>query len=66
MLVGDMSVGKSCLLSKYVKGVCPTHDQPTIATETVTKTIQLSEGDSLKAQIWDSSGNEKYKSITTL
>ena len=61
-----MGVGKSCLLSKYVKGLFPTSPLPTIAVEFSTKIIQLKEGSYVKAQIWDTAGQEKYKSITSL
>ncbi len=42
ILVGDMSVGKSCLLNN-VKGFFPTTPLPTIAVEFATKIIQLKE-----------------------
>jgi small GTP-binding protein len=60
-----MGVGKSCLLSKYVKGSFPTSPLPTIAVEFATKIIQLKEGGYVKSQIWDTAGQEKYKSITS-
>ncbi len=65
ILVGDISVGKSSLLAKYVKGVFPTSPLPTIAIEFATKIIQLREGGYVKSQLWDTAGNEKYKSITS-
>jgi Ras-related protein Rab-11A len=65
ILVGDSNVGKSCLLSKYVKGVFPISPLPTIAVEFATKTIQIQGNVIIKAQIWDTAGQEKYKSITS-
>jgi small GTP-binding protein len=65
IVVGDISVGKSSLLAKYVKGVFPSSPLPTIAIEFATKIIQLREGGYIKAQLWDTAGNEKYKSITS-
>lgn len=65
ILVGDMGVGKTCLISKYVRGVFPTTPLPTIAVEFATKIIQLKEGGYVKCQIWDTAGQEKYKSITS-
>ena len=65
ILVGDMGVGKSSLLSKYVKGVVPVSPLPTIAIEFATKIIQIKEGGYIKAQIWDTAGQEKYKAITS-
>jgi Rab family protein len=65
ILVGDMGVGKTSILSKYVRGIFPTSPLPTIAIEFATKIIQLKEGGYVKAQIWDTAGQEKYKSITS-
>ena len=36
---------------------------PTIAIEFATKIIQIKEGGYIKAQIWDSAGQERYKAI---
>ena len=64
VIIGDTGVGKTALLSKYLKGVFPTSPLSTIATEFATKIIQIKEGGYIKAQIWDTAGQEKYKSIT--
>ena len=64
IIIGDTSVGKTALLSKYLKGIFPTSPLPTVATEFATKIIQIKEGGYIKAQIWDTAGQEKYKSIT--
>ena len=50
-------------MSKYVKGVFPVAPTPTIAIEFATKIIQIKEGGYIKAQIWDSAGQERYKAI---
>jgi Rab family protein len=64
IIIGDSCVGKTALLSKYLKGVFPTSPLSTVATEFATKIIQIKEGGYIKAQIWDTAGEEKYKSIT--
>ena len=64
IIIGDASVGKTALLSKYLKGIFPSSPLPTVATEFATKIIQIKEGGYIKAQIWDTAGQEKYKSIT--
>ena len=62
ILVGDSGVGKTCLLSMYVKGVCgPTI--PTIAVEFCTKEIELNNGTKVKVQLWDTAGQERFKSL---
>ena len=58
-------MGKTSLLSKNVKGIFPPSPLPTSAIEFATKIIQIKEGGYIKAQIWDTAGQEKYKSITS-
>ena len=65
ILVGDMGVGKSSLMSQYIKKEFPESPLPTIAIEFATKIIKIKEGGYVKAQIWDTAGQEKYKSITS-
>lgn len=60
-----MGVGKSSILSQYVKNEFPESPLPTIAIEFATKIIPVKEGGCVKAQIWDTAGQEKYKSITS-
>ena len=62
ILVGDSGVGKTCLLSMYVKGECgPTI--PTIAVEFCTKEIELADNFKVKVQLWDTAGQERFKSL---
>ena len=63
IIIGDSGVGKTAILSKYVKGIFPVAPSPTIAIEFATKIIQIKEGGYIKAQIWDSAGQERYKAI---
>lgn len=65
VLVGDMNVGKTYLLSRYIKGQLPKSAGPTIGVEFSTKTVRLSNQATVKAQIWDTAGTERYRAITT-
>ena len=62
ILVGESGVGKTCLLSMYVKGVIE-QTIPTIAVEFCTKEIELFDGTKVKVQIWDTAGEERFKSL---
>lgn len=62
ILVGDSGVGKTCLLSMYVKGMCG-QTIPTIAVEFCTKEIRLDDGQIIKVQLWDTAGQERFKSL---
>ena len=67
MLAGEMGSGKSNILQRYHKNVF-TRVSPTIGSEFLTKKIVLNDLPDqpiIKAQIWDTSGSERYRSITT-
>ena len=65
VLIGDSGVGKSCLVSRYVKGIFPKNKGATIGVEFASKNLKLSTGTMVKAQIWDTAGQERYLAITT-
>ena len=63
IIVGDTAVGKSCLLLQFTdKRFQPVHDL-TIGVEFGSRTIAVS-GQQVKLQIWDTAGQEKFRSIT--
>ena len=65
VLVGDAGVGKTHIINRYVKGQIPHTIIPTIGIEFATKTVTLRDGGTIKTQIWDTAGQEKYRSITS-
>ncbi|KEG04980.1 ras-related protein Rab-11B, putative [Plasmodium vinckei vinckei] len=65
ILVGDATVGKTHLLSRYIRGSLPSVAKATIGVEFATRTIPLAVGGTVKAQIWDTAGQERYRSITS-
>jgi len=65
LLIGDARVGKTSFLTRYTKSSVSKTPAPTIGVEYCTKHIILKNGSVVKAQIWDTSGSERYKSITT-
>ena len=64
VLSGDCGVGKSNILLRYMHNTFE-ETVPTIGVEFATKIITLPNSVRVKAQIWDTSGCEKYRSITT-
>mmetsp|Transcript_19415 Transcript_19415/g.35181 ORF Transcript_19415/g.35181 Transcript_19415/m.35181 type:complete len:221 (-) Transcript_19415:109-771(-) len=65
VLVGDATVGKTHLLSRYIKGTLPKAPTATIGVEFATRTVPLGIGGTVKAQIWDTAGQERYRAITS-
>ena len=65
VLVGEAAVGKTHLLSRYIKGTLPKNPTSTIGVEFATRTVPLETGGTVKAQIWDTAGQERYRAITS-
>ena len=64
IIVGDTNVGKTNIMSKYIKDQFNITSKSTIGVEFGTKILEL-ENKKIKAQIWDTAGQERYKSITS-
>ena len=63
ILVGDTSVGKTNIISKYLKNLFQEDFSATIGVEFSHKQF-LIDNHKIKAQIWDTAGQERYKAIT--
>lgn len=63
IIIGDTGVGKSCMLLQFTdKRFQPVHDL-TIGVEFGARLITI-EGQQIKLQIWDTAGQESFRSIT--
>jgi len=63
IIIGDTGVGKSCLLLQFTdKRFQPVHDL-TIGVEFGARIVSI-EGRQIKLQIWDTAGQESFRSIT--
>jgi len=58
-------VGKTHILSRYIKNTLPKAPTATIGVEFATKTVKLAVGGTVKAQLWDTAGQERYRAITS-
>ncbi|XP_034016326.1 ras-related protein Rab-25-like isoform X1 [Thalassophryne amazonica] len=64
VLIGESGVGKSNLLSRFTKNEFNHDSRTTIGVEFSTRTVQLGNY-TIKAQIWDTAGLERYRAITS-
>lgn len=64
VLIGESGVGKSNLLSRFTKNEFNHDSRTTIGVEFSTRTVQLNHL-TIKAQIWDTAGLERYRAITS-
>lgn len=65
ILIGEANVGKSTILARYIKGFFSESQTPTVAVEFCAKIVKLIDGTRIKAQIWDTAGQEKYRSLVS-
>ncbi|CAD8119678.1 unnamed protein product [Paramecium sonneborni] len=63
IVVGDTNVGKSCLLLQFTENKFSDHTESTVGVEFGYKTIKLND-QLIKLQIWDTAGQDSFKSIT--
>ena len=63
LLIGNSFVGKKSLLLKFTEGNFPDSNMATIGVEFKEKIIKIKDKD-VKLQIWDTSGQERFRSIT--
>lgn len=58
-------MGKSSIVGRYIKGKFYELQTPTVAVEFCAKIVRLRDSTRVKAQIWDTAGQEKYKSLVS-
>ncbi|KAH0785758.1 Ras-related protein Rab11 [Histomonas meleagridis] len=64
ILTGDSGVGKTNILSQFVRNQFNPDSMTTVGVEFATKTVHVN-GKTVKAQIWDTAGQERYRAITS-
>ena len=65
IIVGDSGVGKSCLTMKAIKNTFTEGHNATVGFDFFTFCTLIDEATSCKLQIWDTCGQETYKSLIT-
>eukprot|EP00897_Mesotaenium_endlicherianum_P010384 jgi/Mesen1/9374/ME000610S08679 len=65
VLIGDSGVGKTNLASRYAHNEFHTDSKATIGVEFRSKTLEI-DNKEIKAQIWDTSGQERYRAVTSV
>jgi len=64
IIVGDVSVGKSCILKRFESDDFQFTSAPTMGIEFIRKPMTI-ENNQLMIQVWDTSGEEKMFSMTS-
>ena len=67
VFIGDPGVGKTCIISRFLKGTFDADQITTVGASYASKTIKISEtNESLTLDVWDTAGQEKYRSLTRI
>ena len=66
VLLGDSGVGKSSIAMRYVNNVFSESFEVTIGGGYLQQIVRLKDGSSLKLDIWDTGGQERYRALLQL
>ena len=66
VLLGDVSVGKTSIASRYCKNSFNEHHINTIGGAYQQQKVVLNNGAMVKLHIWDTSGQERFRAMTNL
>jgi len=64
LMIGDSSVGKTCLLLRYANDTFSSMFITTIGIDFKIKNVMI-DNKRIKLQIWDTAGQERFRTITT-
>ena len=64
IIIGDTSVGKSNILTRYIKDEFSLNTKSTVGVELGIKFLKI-KNINAKIQIWDTAGQERYRAITS-
>lgn len=62
VFIGDQSVGKTSIISRFQYNTFDDHYQTTIGIDFVSKTVPVDDG-TVRLQLWDTAGQERFRSL---
>ena len=66
VLLGESSVGKTCIISRFITGKFDKDTVTSYTAQFLKKTIVLPDGKEINFDIWDTAGQERYRSLTKI
>ena len=64
ILIGNSGVGKSSIMQRYMKQTFNSNYKITIGVDFLMKSLKIND-EIVKLQVWDTAGQEKYRSMTS-
>ena len=65
IIIGDKTVGKSCIINQFIEKQFVNEYIPTIGSDKIMKEIEI-EGEKLNLEIWDTVGQEQYSAVNKI
>ena len=68
VLLGESGVGKTCIIARFINNTFEDNIMSTTGASYAGKTLAIEEfgGKSIKFEIWDTAGQEKYRALTKI
>ena len=67
VFLGDSGVGKTCIIHWFAHGKFNDSSNPTLGAMFISKAVKYPEHNkTIKYQVWDTAGQEKYRSLATM
>jgi small GTP-binding protein len=68
VLLGESGVGKTCIIARFINNTFEDNIMSTTGASYAGKTMTFDEfqGKSIKFEIWDTAGQEKYRALTKI
>ena len=66
VLIGESGVGKTCIINQFITGEFEEDSLPTLTNQFCRKQFDFPENKSISIDIWDTAGQEQYRSLNRL
>ncbi|XP_069489268.1 ras-related protein Rab-7L1 isoform X2 [Ambystoma mexicanum] len=66
LIVGDVTVGKTSLVQRYANNTFSKNYKSTVGVDFALKVLQWSASETVRLQLWDIAGQERFTSMTRL
>jgi len=66
VLIGESGVGKTCIIAQFTSGKFDPSTISSLTAQFIRKTLEFPEGKSITFDIWDTAGQEKYRSLAKI
>ena len=66
VLIGETGVGKTCIINRFIHNNFDPETISSLSAQFVTKEMEFSKGHTVPLQIWDTAGQEKYRSMAKI